>query len=83
MSAKKTFKWVVEITIDETWVADGFDPDDQQMHNALQTALPYARSDEIHVHVKKRPADRDIAKAQGYQSIREYRNANWKDGVRI
>lgn len=60
-----TFKWTVEIEVDETWVADGFDiTEPESLEGKL---LPYAHSDEINVKVLKKPSKKSIRKAQGYE----------------
>lgn len=78
----KRFKWVVEFTIDETWVADGFDPDDEQMHDMLARNLTSALNWQFDAKVLKRPPDKEIAKAQGYPSVKQYRASNWNGKVR-
>lgn len=83
MIKKKVFKWVIEFTVDETWVADGFDPDDEQAQAMLARTLTAAYNDELGAKVLKRPKDLDIAKAQGYRTVAAYRKANWKGKERI
>lgn len=76
-------KWVVEIEVDSVWVADGFDPDNDQLHEMVCTHLAHASFDEIKTKILKRPADSQIAKLQGYKSTTLYRAMNWKKGKRI
>ena len=64
----RRFVWVVEFEVSETWVADGFDLDDERAETMLQTDLAYARSDEIGARVIRAPAPTEIRKAQGYKS---------------
>jgi len=68
----KRFKWTIEIEVDETWVADGFDATDERIHAMLANDLRYAYGRELGAKVIKRPPDEDVAKAQGYPSVKEY-----------
>lgn len=61
----KKFRWTVEIEIDETWVADGFDLTDERAHNIMCAALGHARSTEIRCRVTRRPPLVDINIVQG------------------
>jgi hypothetical protein len=79
----KKFKWVIEIEVDETWVADGFDPDDEQAKEMLASFLRSAYNNEIDAKVIKRPTDKSIANAQGYGKVSDYKKSNWKDGRRV
>lgn len=83
MAKQKRFKWVVELEIDPVWVADGFDPANEQIETIMHNSLAYVRFDELKAKVLKRPADKDIARAQGYPTVKAYRAANWKNGRRI
>lgn len=66
------FKWTIEIEVDETWVADGFDATDDRMHDMLAHHLPYAYGHELGAKVLTRPPDEAVAKAQGYRTVKEY-----------
>ena len=80
----KKFKWVVEFEVDESWVADGYDPDDEQMKEMLAQRLSGAYNHEIDAKIIKRPTDKSIVKAQGYgTAVEEYKFRNWKDGRRV
>lgn len=70
------FKWVIEIEVNETWVADGFDmatevgderPGEGAVIDMLQQRLPYARSDELGGRIIAAPDSQLIRKAQGYR----------------
>jgi hypothetical protein len=64
---KGKFIWVVAIQVDESWVADGFDLDNERALDMLAGTLPYANiGTELRAQVKERPARKDIRKAQGY-----------------
>ncbi len=66
MSATKPkFKWTVEIEVDETWVADGFDLTDERAHALVCNDLPYASGHEIKCKVIARPNMIDVNIAQG------------------
>lgn len=62
----KRFKWTVELTVDETWVADGFDLTDERALAMLAGDLSYAYGYELGAKVLKAPKKDDILKAQGY-----------------
>lgn len=62
----KKYKWTVEISVDDCWVADGFDMDDEKAQDMLADFMPYAHGSEIKAKVIKRPAKKSILKEQGY-----------------
>ena len=70
--AKKKFKWVVEIEVDEVWVADGFNLTEDRMHDIMCDALPFAYGFEIDTKVLDAPSNKRIAKAQGYKSVKDF-----------
>ena len=61
------FKWTVEFTVDETWVADGFDLTDERAHAMLNEDLRFAHSHELKAKVIKAPTALEVAKAQGFK----------------
>lgn len=77
---KKKFKWVVEFEVDEIWVGDGFDPDNDDMKQMLATRLPFADGSELKAKLLKRPSDTAIAKVQGYKNVSAYRAGCWRRG---
>jgi hypothetical protein len=62
----KTFKWVVEFEVTETWVADGFNITDQKAMSMMEKALPFASGAEFKAKVIKAPAAKLIRITQGY-----------------
>ena len=62
----KTFKWTVEFTVDETWVADGFNLTDSRAKEMLANDLVYSSPHEYSAKVIKAPDPAKIAKSQGY-----------------
>lgn len=62
----KKFKWVVEFEVDETWVADGFQLNEERAKSMIENALPYSYPSETAVKVLKAPALAKIMKTQGY-----------------
>jgi len=62
----KTFKWVVEFEVSETWVEDGFDMTDERAHMMIQKDLAYAYPSETSAKVIKAPKRADILRMQGY-----------------
>lgn len=64
--ARPRFKWTIEIEVDPTWVADGFDLDDDRAHEMLCRELPHAYGHELKARVLSAPKPELIRKAQGY-----------------
>jgi energy-converting hydrogenase A subunit M len=62
----KTFKWVVEFEVTETWVEDGFNIDEDRAQDMLANALPHAYGYELKAKVLKAPDAKLIRKTQGY-----------------
>ena len=63
-NGNKGFKWIIEIEVDPSWVADGFDMDDERAKEMLAKELPYAFNYEIAARVLKSPAKEKILKEQ-------------------
>jgi hypothetical protein len=64
----KKFKWTVEIEVDETWVADGYEATAERVKEAiLEHSLGYAYDHEVKVTLLKAPKASDVEKAQGYK----------------
>lgn len=68
------FTYTITLTIDEAWIADGFDlrTDDEDSNYAIAEAirshfLPYAYSHEVEAKVIKAPKIEKVKKVQGYQ----------------
>ncbi len=62
----KKFKWTVEFTVDEIWVADGFDLDESRAEDMLSNDLSCATSSEMSAKIIKAPTKKSIRTAQGY-----------------
>jgi hypothetical protein len=67
MSKPKRFKWVVEIEVDEKWVAGGFDLTEERMMRMLQDGLCFSYSNETGAKILKAPSKKAIRIAQGYE----------------
>jgi hypothetical protein len=63
---QKMLKWTIEIQVDELWVADGFDMDDEIAGDMLADLVPYAHEHELKARVIKAPSRTKIRKIQGY-----------------
>jgi hypothetical protein len=60
-------KYIVELSIDSTWIADGFDiRNNQDVKDLLQQLLPYAYSNEVSGRVISKPKLSIVKKLQGY-----------------
>lgn len=67
MNHRKSFKWTVEFAVDEVWVADGFDLDDERALMMLAKDLGWANiASELRAKVIKSPDPAAIRKVQGY-----------------
>lgn len=66
MAKAKSFTWLVEFTVAETWVADGFDLDDERALGMLANDLFSADGRELSAKVIRAPSKPSIRKAQGY-----------------
>jgi hypothetical protein len=73
INMSRKFTWTVKITVDETWVADGFDLTKDRLEQMIGHDLSYACSTEYSGKILKSPDDRFMAKAQGYKSAADYR----------
>jgi len=60
----KPFKWTVEITVDPSWVEDGFDLTDERAKSMVGHTLQYAYGDEYDAKVIRRPSAKRIRKIQ-------------------
>lgn len=59
-------KYIVELAVDETWIADGFDIKDRHdVIHILQNVLPYAHTYELGGRVISKPKLKIIKKLQG------------------
>ena len=59
----KKFKWVVEFTVDETWVADGFEITKERAKGMIEYALPCAYGFETSVKIIEKPTRKELNKA--------------------
>jgi hypothetical protein len=65
---RKWFTWTLELKVDRSWVADGFDiKTAEQAHEHFAHILPHAFGDEFKARVVSRPPRTEIRKAQGYR----------------
>ena len=62
----KRFKWTIEIEVDETWVADGFNLTDDSATEMLGKRLGWAYSHEFSARVLTSPPPVEIQRAQGF-----------------
>lgn len=69
------FKWTVEFTIDEIWVADGFDLTSIRAKEMLAKEIAYALDHEISAKTIFSPSAKAIATAQGFKSVRAMKRA--------
>ena len=60
----KKYQWVVEITVDETWIADGWDLTEERLSDMISSQLRYAYSHEYSGKILKKPTKRELNKAR-------------------
>lgn len=60
------FTWTVKLQVHRSWVADGFDLDDDRALSMLNDTLPYAYGHEIKARVLTKPDKSLIRREQGY-----------------
>ena len=63
-------KWLVEFTVDNCWIADGFDLDRKRAERMLRSELPYATGEEITAKIIEGPSIAMIDKTQGFEKWR-------------
>ena len=62
-------KYIVELSIESSWVADGFDlKTNNDVEAMLQQVLPYAYGHEVGGRIIHKPNASAIKKLQGYKS---------------
>lgn len=63
-------RWVIEIAVADSWVADGFQMTDERAVKMLENELPYAYSHEFTAQVIKAPDPEAIRQLQsGYEEV--------------
>jgi hypothetical protein len=66
------FKWTIEIQVEQTWVADGFDLTDERALDMLAHELGWADiGTELKAKVLTAPARHLVLKVQGYDKEAE------------
>lgn len=63
----KKLKWVVEFSVDQSWVADGFDLDNERALEMLSNDLTFAYPHELAAKILKKPDAKLIKKLQGWE----------------
>jgi hypothetical protein len=59
-------KWVVEFSVDETWIMDGFELTKDRALDILSNDLKYANITELGARILKSPDKKIIRKLRGY-----------------
>lgn len=68
MAGKRWYKWTVEIQVERSWVADGFELDNDRAHDMLASTLPHALGFELKAKVLTAPPLTEILHEQGYRA---------------
>lgn len=60
-------KWVIEVSVDKSWVADGFDFTKQRARDMVGHALPMANGNEYDARILAKPDPLTVRRIQGYK----------------
>lgn len=58
--------WTVKISVDDVWIADGFDLDEERLQDMVLNDLQFAGSSEVTCKIIKAPNPDTIKYIQGY-----------------
>jgi hypothetical protein len=61
----KMYTWTVKISVDEVWVADGFDLTKERITEMVESDLCYAIPGEVECEVIEAPDPKEILEKQG------------------
>jgi hypothetical protein len=64
----RTFTWTVEFDVDEDFVADGFNPNDEKFLHIFEQHFYGASAGELAARIVKRPLIEKILQVQGYDA---------------
>ena len=64
MPKQRFFKWMVEFSVAETWVADGFNLTDARALEMLENDIQFAYPHELRARVVRAPKAADIGRVQ-------------------
>jgi hypothetical protein len=67
----KKYKWIVELIVDGSIVEDGYNPDNEDVTDMLNNRFPLADNYLSKAKIIKRPNQKEVAKLQGYKSVKE------------
>jgi hypothetical protein len=68
---ERFYRWLCEIEVNETWVADGFNLTDDRLKEMVASDLTMAHSVEFRARVFHAPPEDSVARAQGYSNAEE------------
>lgn len=59
--------WTIKLDVADLWLTDGFNPDADQLEDAIRsTLLGYASEHEVKVTIIEKPSEQVIEHLQGY-----------------
>lgn len=64
-------RFVMVFDVSDTWIADGFDPDDEGAQRMIEARLPHARGTEVRGAMLTRPPRDEVARLMGYKDDAE------------
>lgn len=59
-------EWIVKISVDDSWVEDGFELQEETLKGAIESMIPFGYSNETEVKILEAPNPETIRKLQGY-----------------
>lgn len=63
-------KWIIEMSVDNIWIADGFNRTNERAQRMLENDLQFAFSHEVSAKVLAAPCPHVIARLQGYKTVK-------------
>lgn len=67
-------EWTVKIRVNRCWVQDGFELDNETMHDIMTDRLDFATYDEVGCEVLAKPDPALVRLLQGFISRTEFRD---------
>lgn len=65
----KRLSWTIKVSVNKSWVADGFNPDADRFKEAIvRVAIPGAYNHEVGVRILEDADQKEVARLQGFKS---------------
>ena len=69
-------KWLVEFSVEESWVADGFNLTKERATTMIENDLAFSNPGEVTARIVSKPTDDVLAKLQGFETVKDFRRSN-------